>query len=68
MKALLTRFIFGNGTWFQSVSRSRKEAESIFSRYYSRAEVKERGGAKRAENWIEVESALIGDYSGRDKK
>lgn len=68
MKVLLSYFHFGNGTWFRAMGRSRKETEAIFTRYYSRSEVKNRGGAKRSERWIDVGSALIGDYSGGDKK
>lgn len=67
MKALITYFMFGNGTWFRAMGRSRKETEAIFTRYYSRVEVKNRGGAKRLERWVDVGSALIGDYSGKEK-
>ncbi len=68
MKALVTYFMFGNGTYFKAIGRSRRETESIFSRYFSKKEVQKRGGAKRREGWFEVGSAVIGDYSGKEKK
>lgn len=36
MKALVTYFMFGNGSYFKALGRSRKETEAIFSRYFSK--------------------------------
>lgn len=68
MKALVTYFMFGNGSYFKALGRSRKETEAIFSRYFSKKEIHERGGAVRKEGWIKIGSALIGDYSGGERK
>lgn len=68
MQALVTYFCFDNGTWFRAIGRSRKETEAIFSRYFSKTEVVQRGGAKRKESWVEVGPAIISDSSSLEVK